>query len=120
MSVISYQLSAVSFSFPVYCLLSTLGFGYAMDYRKIDASLVLAIDEVSNPEELALVVFIHTEHVLSDAEGRFLRRLGIGEVIAGRQAFTATLSARAVEELSEQPWVRCIKLSRKLKLVNDK
>lgn len=88
-----------------------------MDYQKIDAALAAALDEVKNPEERAISVFIHTEHAPGDAEAAFLKDLGVGGLTGGRQVFTATLSPRAIGELSDQPWLRYMKLSRKLRIV---
>ena len=88
-----------------------------MDYQKIDAALAAALDEVRDPEERAISVFIHTEHAPMDAEAAFLEDLGVGGVTGGRQVFTATLSPRAIGELSDQPWLRYMKLSRRLRIV---
>lgn len=88
-----------------------------MDYQKIDAALAAALDEVKDPEERAISVFIHTEYAPRDAEAAFLEDLGVGGVTGERQVFTATLSPRAIGELSDQPWLRYMKLSRKLRIV---
>jgi hypothetical protein len=90
-----------------------------MDYRKLDAALAAAVDELQDPEKPALSVFIHTAHVPEAAEVAFLEDLGVSGVTGARQVFTATLSPRAVAELSEQPWLRYMKLSRRLHLVGD-
>lgn len=83
----------------------------------MDAALAAALDEVQDPEERALSVFIHTTHAPRDAEVAFLEDLGVSGVTAGRQVFTATLSPRAVAELSDQPWLRYMRLSSRLRLV---
>jgi hypothetical protein len=90
-----------------------------MDYRKLDAALAAALDEVSDPEERALAVFIHTAHAPADTEAAFLEDMGVGGVTDERRVFTATLSARAVEELSDQPWLQYMKLSRRLRILGD-
>ena len=90
-----------------------------MDYQKMDAALAAALAEVRDPEERALSVFIHTAHAPQDAEADFLEDLGVGGVTGGRQVFTATLSPRAVEELSDQPWLRYMKLSRRLRILGS-
>ncbi|GAB4533624.1 MAG: hypothetical protein Kow0063_15840 [Anaerolineae bacterium] len=90
-----------------------------MDYRKVDAALAAALDEVQDPEEPTLSVFIHTAYAPQDAEVAFLKDLGVRGVTGTRQVFTATLSPRAVAELSEQPWLRYMKLSRRLRLMED-
>jgi len=91
-----------------------------MDYQKIDAALAAALNQVPDPEARVLSVFIHTTHPPGGAEVTFLERLGVRVDPNGRQIFTATLSARAVAELSDQPWVRYLKLSRRLRLLNEK
>ena len=88
-----------------------------MDYRKLDTALAAALDEVQDPEERSLSVFIHTAHAPGHAEVTYLEDLGVRGVTQRRQVFTATLSPRAVEELSDQPWLRYMRLSRRLRLV---
>jgi len=88
-----------------------------MDYQKIDGALAAALNDVQDPEECALEVFIHVAHTPGPAEAAFLEGLRVKGVTGARQVFTATLSARAVAELSDQPWVRHLKLSRKLRLL---
>jgi hypothetical protein len=90
-----------------------------MDYQKMDAALAAALAEVRDPEERALSVFIHTAHAPQDSEADFLEELGVGGVTGGRQVFTATLSPRAVEKLSDQPWLRYMKLSRRLRILGS-
>jgi hypothetical protein len=89
-----------------------------MDYRKIDAALASALEDLKDPEERSIEVFIHTEGIPGAAEAEFLQRLGVSRDKSGRQMFTATLSAREAEELSEQPWLRYMRLSRKLRLLH--
>ncbi len=91
-----------------------------MNYRKLDAALALAMLEVQDPEERNLVVFIDTLEAPDTAEAAFLERLGVSGGASGRRLFTATLSASAVAELSDRPWVRYLKLSQKLRLVDEK
>ncbi len=87
-----------------------------MNYKKLDTALAMALNEVENPEERSLVVFIHTEPVPDATAAAFLESLGVN-VTRGRDVFTATLSANAVSQLSEQPWVQYIRLSQKLRLL---
>ncbi|MBF2067295.1 MAG: hypothetical protein IGS39_23190 [Calothrix sp. C42_A2020_038] len=84
-----------------------------MNYQKLDAALAIAIDEVENLEEPKLVVFIHTNESLDTQAVTFLESLGIGDANDGRNIFTATVSPSTVSELSQQPWVKSIKLSQK-------
>jgi hypothetical protein len=90
-----------------------------MNYRKVDAALAAALDEVQDPEEQALSVFIHTDHALDSGEVEFLEGLGVTGATERRRVFTATLSPSAVAELSDQPWLRYMKLSRRLRLLDQ-
>ena len=89
-----------------------------MNYQKLDAALATAVEDVRDPDERVLEVFIHVTPALGPAEIAFLEKLGVSGAIAGRQIITATLSARAVAELSDQSWVRYLMLSKKLRLLS--
>ncbi len=88
-----------------------------MNYQKLDAALAMALNQVQNAEERSLIVFIQTEPV-TDSTAKFLENLGVSGVTTGRNMFTATLSANAVSQLSDQSWVKYLKLSQKLRLLN--
>ena len=90
-----------------------------MNYRKVDAALAAALDEVQDSEEQALLVFIHTDHALGSSEAEFLEGLGVTGATERRRVFTATLSPRAVAELTDQPWLRYMQLSRRLRLLDQ-
>ena len=89
-----------------------------MDYQKVDAGLAAALNDVRDSGERALEVFVHVARDLDTSEAAFLEGLGISGVTGGRRVFSARLSARAVAELSDQPWVQQLKLSRKLRLLD--
>jgi hypothetical protein len=89
-----------------------------MDYQKIDAALAAALDDVQNPETQVFEVFVHVAQPLTSDDTGYLQELGVRGDTRGRQVFTATLSARAVAELSDQPWVRHLRLSRDLRLLD--
>jgi hypothetical protein len=86
-----------------------------VDYQKVDAALAAAMQEAPDPDERSLVVFIHAERALSVEERSVVERLGVSGGQAGPGVVTATLSARAVEELTEQSWVRYVRLSRRMR-----
>lgn len=90
-----------------------------MDYRKIDAALAAALDGVQDPDERALVVFIHTMNAPDPSAATFLKELGVRGIGGQRRVFTATLSPRAIAELSEQPWLRFMRLSQRLRLFEE-
>jgi hypothetical protein len=85
-----------------------------MNYQKLDTALAIALNEVQNPEEPCLVVFVHTNTAPDATATAFLESLGVS-VASGRDVFTATLSVNAVSQLSDQPWVKYLKLSQKLR-----
>ncbi len=90
-----------------------------MNYQKLDAALATALNDVQDSEEASLAVFIHTEPVLDSAAIAVLESFGVSGVISGKDIFTAILSANAISQLSEQPWVISLKRSQQLRLVNQ-
>lgn len=90
-----------------------------MNYQKLDAALATALNDVQDLEEASLAVFIHTEPVLDSAATAVLESFGVSGVISGTDIFTAVLSANAISQLSEQPWVISLKRSQQLRLVNQ-
>ncbi|OYD91827.1 hypothetical protein CDG76_24560 [Nostoc sp. 'Peltigera membranacea cyanobiont' 210A] len=91
-----------------------------MNYQKLDAALATALNDTQNLEEPSLGVFIHTESVLDLAAIAILESLGVSGVSSGKDIFTATLSPNAISQLSEEPWVKCLKRSQQLRLVNQR
>ncbi|MBN3881328.1 MULTISPECIES: hypothetical protein [unclassified Nostoc] len=91
-----------------------------MNYQKLDAALATALNDVQNLEEPSLAVFIHTESVLDSAATAILESFGVSGVSSGKDIFTATLSPNAISQLSEEPWVKYLKRSQQLRLVNQR
>lgn len=89
-----------------------------MNYQKLDAALVMALNEVENLDECSLVVFIHTDPVPDHQATALLEKLGVSNVRSGRDVFTATLSVNGISQLSQQSWVQYLKLSHKLRLLD--
>lgn len=86
-----------------------------MDYTKLDAGLALALDADPGSTGRDLEVFIHLT-APPDATARdCLVSMGVGDTGSGRTILTAMLSARDVAALSDQPWVRQIRLARPLR-----
>lgn len=90
-----------------------------MNYQKLDTALAVALNDVDNPQDLSLNVFIHTkvDENSTDAPA-MLENLGVPNVTSEKDIFTATLSPNAISQLSEQPWVQYIKLSQQMRLFN--
>ncbi len=86
-----------------------------MNYQKLDAALAMALNDVPNQQEACLVVFIHTEPTPDAKAQAALKSMGVSNISSNSDVFTATLSPNAISQLSEQPWVRYIKLSQKLR-----
>lgn len=89
-----------------------------MNYQKLDAALATALNDLQGSEETSLAVFIHTEPILDSAASAVLESLGVSGVSSGKDIFTATLSPNAISLLSEQSWVKYLKRSQQLGLVN--
>jgi hypothetical protein len=85
-----------------------------MDYQKLDAPLASALTDQQEAEDQTWEVFIHTQHVPSASEEAHLRRLGVAGDIQNT-IVTARLSKQAIDELTNQPWIRVLKLSQKLR-----
>ncbi|MEB3177851.1 MAG: hypothetical protein VKL59_02245 [Nostocaceae cyanobacterium] len=90
-----------------------------MNYQKLDTSLSMALNDVEDPEAPTFVVFIHTKTTPTASASAILNNLGVHNASSGKDVFTATLSANAISQLSEQPWVQYLRLSQKLRLVNS-
>ncbi|MBD2518487.1 hypothetical protein H6G93_26665 [Nostoc sp. FACHB-973] len=91
-----------------------------MNYQKLDAALATALNDIQNPQQPSLTVFIHTEPILDSAAIAVLESLGVSGITSGQDIFTATLSPNAIAQLSEQSWVKHLNLSQQLRLVNQK
>ena len=90
-----------------------------MDYSKVDAPLGEALAETEARDDPSLTVFIHANRDLDEHESTELANLGVECGKSGRRIITATLSPAAVEKLSHKPWVRSIRLSQKLRPLNE-
>ncbi len=89
-----------------------------MNYRKIDATLAAAVDKIKNAGEPILAVFIYTAKTRDETATTFLNGIGVRVYSKNQEIFTATVSPQTVKELSQQPWVRYVKLSQKLHMLN--
>ncbi|MDM9379571.1 hypothetical protein QUB80_02495 [Chlorogloeopsis sp. ULAP01] len=90
-----------------------------MNYQKLDAALAMALNQVHDPEERSLVVFIHTEPITDGSAAiTILENLGVSDINKAKDVFSATLSPNEISKLSEQPWVQYLKLSQKLHLMD--
>lgn len=81
-----------------------------MNYHKIDATLVAALDEIKNADEPMLSVFIYTAKSRDETATIFLNGIGVRVYSKNQDTFTAIVSPHTIKELSQQPWVRYVKL----------
>jgi hypothetical protein len=90
-----------------------------MNWQKFDASLASALGDVGDPDVPQFSVFIQTKEAPGPSESDYLEELGVSSGNKReRQVFVGTLSARAISRLSEQSWVRSVRLSRNLQLAS--
>ncbi|AFZ03510.1 hypothetical protein [Calothrix sp. PCC 6303] len=87
-----------------------------MNYQKLDAALAMAVNQVEDPQEANLVIFLHTQQPLDENAIAFLQKLGINNITANTNVFTVTVSLDTISELSQQSWIQYLKLSQKLHL----
>lgn len=87
-----------------------------VDSTKIDPWLAEALEDRTDEDERSLSVFVRLDEEKADAHEELLRRIGLDPLSFEKRApLTATLSPREVRELSLDPAVSDIRLSRKLK-----
>ncbi len=91
-----------------------------MNYQKLDAALAMVLNNAQTQQAQGLEVFIHTESALEPTATTVLENLGINDVSSDKDIFTARLSPTAISQLSEQPWVKSLKLSQNLRLISNK
>ena len=89
-----------------------------MNPSKIDAALAAALERAA-PDQQQLPVFIQLHGDGAEGDEPMLARLGAGAASQTGPVRTAVLSRRQVAELSEQPWVRHLRLSRPLRLLDQ-
>ncbi|MGW6982165.1 hypothetical protein ACWGE1_22465 [Streptomyces sp. NPDC054932] len=83
-----------------------------MDYRKLDASLAMAIDAPGrSPQARDLLVLVRLTEPPSPDRLEQLGNRGVDSAVGGGTVLTGTLSREDVEALSDQPWVHSLTLS---------
>jgi hypothetical protein len=85
-----------------------------MDYAKLDAGAAQAVDADPRSDARSFQVFVHLAGPPDAALRDRLVACGVGDAGSGRTILTAILSAREIGELSDEPRVRQIRLSRRL------
>ncbi len=105
-----------------------------MNWGKLDAALAAAVGEPgARSRERSLTLFVQLDPLGGPIDGDELSRLGIdvatltagssgdtrGTTTEGVGICTVTVAAAAVAALSEQPWVRYLRLSSTAELFDD-
>lgn len=91
-----------------------------MNFSKIDSALAMALDEESVLSDEVYSVFIDLASSLDSGQREFLSKLRVEVSDLKSLTFTATLSQEQIGQLSEQPWVKFIHFSQKVRPVNRK
>lgn len=86
-----------------------------MNYQKLDAFLSAALSEQPDSETLTLSVSVRTLEPPDVEQQKELADLGVYGVSSGGRIFSAQLSADAVSQLSEKPWIRLLSLAQELR-----
>jgi len=85
-----------------------------MNYNKVDAALAAALKSEETDKNL-IPVFVGVKKGLGQNEKEYLQKLGLIFNKDIPEIITATISQEAISELSDQSWVRYLKLSTRLK-----
>ena len=85
-----------------------------MNYNKVDAALAAALKSEETDKNL-IPVFVGVKKGLGQDEKEYLQKLGLIFNKDIPEIITATISQEAISELSDQSWVRYVKLSTRLK-----
>lgn len=88
---------------------------WLVNYRKVDAALASALRK----PPARLPVFVHLDPDASEAEHASLASLGLPAGSLQGAIATASLSPAQVRKLSDQPFVRQIRLSSPMNLLGD-
>ena len=85
-----------------------------MNYNKVDAALAAALKSEETDKNF-IPVFVGVNKGLGQNEKEYLQKLGLIFNKDIPEIITATISQQAISELSDQSWVRYVKLSTRLK-----
>ena len=85
-----------------------------MNYNKVEAALAAALKSEETDKNF-IPVFVGVNKGLGQNEKEYLQKLGLIFNKDIPEIITATISQEAISELSDQSWVRYLKLSTRLK-----
>jgi hypothetical protein len=86
-----------------------------MNYQKLDASLSAAISENPSSDQPTLRVSVRMLEPPDLEQQKELESFGVYGVSSRGRVFSAQLSANAVSQLSEKPWIRLLSLAQELR-----
>ena len=85
-----------------------------MNYNKVDAALAAALKSEETDKNF-IPVFVGVNKGLGQNEKEYLQKSGLIFNKDIPEIITATISQEAISDLSDQSWVRYVKLSTRLK-----
>jgi hypothetical protein len=85
-----------------------------MNYNKVDAALAAALKSEETDKNF-IPVFVGVRKGLGQNEKKYLQKFGLVFNKGIPEIIPTTISQEAISDLSEQSWVRYLKLSTKLK-----
>jgi hypothetical protein len=88
-----------------------------MDYSKVDAQLVAYLKNASGSDKIPVFIYINKE--LGEIEKKFLAKYGVYFSKSISMVFPAIIPIMAIDDLSQQPWIKYIKMSHKLRPTRD-
>lgn len=88
------------------------------DYTRINGALLQACEETPATDRL-LTIFVHTLQPPTEDQVKQLTALGVCLPRRPRRIFTATLSPSEVTQLSNEGWIKSLKLSQRLKALPE-
>jgi hypothetical protein len=86
-----------------------------MIWQKVDPALASALEDVQDMNASQFYVLIQTSKNPGPSERECLEKLGVPRNSQG-PIFTARVSANDIHALSDESWVRAVRLSRKLQV----
>ncbi|MFO0821452.1 MAG: hypothetical protein U1A77_26145 [Pirellulales bacterium] len=88
------------------------------DFSTLDGPLVAACQTTAS-DQRSLSVFLHAALPVTPEQAATLTALGVKVPSIPKRILTATLSPAQVEQLSHEPWIQRIKLSHRLKMLDE-
>jgi hypothetical protein len=88
-----------------------------MNYRKLDAALAGELEHAG--DAAMLNVFIHTGDAINETQAAELAAHGVNIASPQQKIVTAAVGPKALDKISQLPWVSRIALARKLRPLRE-